>query len=73
MMAMLAPGIELLLIGLGSVFAFLILLIATIKGVSAGARVLDSRETVSAAADAQTAVHHTAVIAAAVHRFRQKS
>lgn len=71
MMALLAPGIELLLIGLGSVFAFLVLLIAIITAVSAGARRLAAPEPAPPVNDPQVQARHTAAIAAAVHRFRQ--
>lgn len=72
MMTMLAPGIELMLIGLGSVFAFLILLIGTIKCASAGARALDSRNPAPPAASPAAPATHTAAITTAIHHFRQQ-
>lgn len=71
MMELLAPGIDLLLIGLGTVFSFLAVLIGTIALISAAVRRYETRHPQPPTAAAATDAAHVAAITAAIHRFRQ--
>jgi len=63
-------GVELMLVGMGIVFAFLMVLVLTMNGMSRLALSLESKQPVAAKAAGETDEALVAVISAAIKRYR---
>ncbi|HEC17615.1 MAG TPA: sodium pump decarboxylase subunit gamma [Sedimenticola sp.] len=67
---LMTAGVQLMLIGMGIVFAFLMVLVATMNGVSRLAKALEGGRPAAPSASGETDEVLVSVISAAIRRYR---